>query len=67
MVEQYDATIFSSPAFTRQLAIPQYLFYPSIDPLSEKNKDCRKRYVNKVCDDFGIDRSRPDHHTDLAL
>ena len=39
MVEQYDATIFSSPAFTRQLPVPQYLFYPSIDPLSEKNRD----------------------------
>src|ERR671936_1895151 len=38
-VVQYDAAIFSSPAFTRQLPIPQYLFYPCIDPLSEKNKD----------------------------
>ncbi|HXA86556.1 MAG TPA: glycosyltransferase [Candidatus Dormibacteraeota bacterium] len=59
MVEQYDATIFSAPAFTRQIASPQYLFYPSIDPLSEKNKDLPEEYVNKVCDDFGIDRSRP--------
>src|SRR5439155_1354040 len=58
-VEQYDATIFSSPAFTRQLSVPQYLFYPSIDPLSEKNKDLDETYVQKVCDDFGIDRSRP--------
>ena len=59
MVEQYDASIFSAPAFARQLASPQYLFYPSIDPLSEKNKDLPEEYVNKVCDDFGIDRSRP--------
>jgi trehalose synthase len=59
MVEQYDASIFSSPAFTRQLSVPQYLFYPSIDPLSEKNKDLPEEFVNKVCDDFGIDRSRP--------
>ncbi len=59
MVEQYDATIFSSPAFTRQLAVPQYLFYPSIDPLSEKNRDLEESYIDKVCDDFGIDRSRP--------
>jgi trehalose synthase len=59
LVEQYDATIFSSPAFTQQLSVPQYLFYPSIDPLSEKNKDLDPEYVNKVCDDFGIDRSRP--------
>jgi len=59
MVEQYDAAIFSAPAFTRQLGIPQYLFYPSIDPLSEKNRELDENYVNKVCDDFGIDRLRP--------
>src|SRR3954463_10903380 len=59
MIEQYDAAIFSSPAFTRQLGIPQYLFYPCIDPLSEKNKDMDDAAVQKVCDDFGIDRSRP--------
>jgi trehalose synthase len=59
MVDQYDATIFSSPAFTRQLVSPQYLFYPSVDPLSEKNKDLPEEFINKVCDDFGVDRSRP--------
>jgi trehalose synthase len=58
-VEKYDATIFSSPAFARQLPVPQYLFYPCIDPLSEKNKELDDSYVQKVCDDFGIDRSRP--------
>ena len=59
MVELYDAAIFSSPSFTRQLSIPQYLFFPSIDPLSEKNKELDESYIDKVCDDFGIDRSRP--------
>src|SRR4029079_6118473 len=29
MVEQCDSAIFSAPAFTRQLSVPQYLFYPS--------------------------------------
>ncbi len=58
-VEQYDAAIFSSPAFSRQLSIPQYLFYPCIDPLSEKNKDLDEAYLQKVADDFGIDRTRP--------
>lgn len=59
MIEQYDATIFSTPEFSQQLPIPQYLFYPSIDPLSEKNKDLDEVFIDKVCDDFGIDRSRP--------
>jgi len=59
MVEQFDAAIFSSPSFARQLSIPQFLFFPCIDPLSEKNKDLDDSIVQKVCSDFGIDRSRP--------
>jgi trehalose synthase len=58
-VEQYDAAIFSSPSFARQLPIPQYLFHPSIDPLSEKNKDLEDSVVQAVCDEFRVDRSRP--------
>ncbi len=58
-IEQYDAAIFSSQSFARQLPIPQYLFYPCIDPLSEKNKELDESFVQKICDEFGIDRSRP--------
>ncbi len=58
-IEQYDAAIFSSQSFARQLPIPQYLFYPCIDPLSEKNKELDESFVQKVCDEFNIDRSRP--------
>jgi trehalose synthase len=59
IIDQYDAAIFSSPSFARQLEIPQYLFYPCIDPLSEKNKDIDESFVQKVCEDFGVDRKRP--------
>jgi trehalose synthase len=58
-VEQYDAAIFSSQSFARRLPILQYLFYPCIDPLSEKNKELDDSAIAKVCDEFGIDRSRP--------
>jgi trehalose synthase len=58
-IEQYDAAIFSSQSFSRQLPILQYLFYPCIDPLSEKNKDLDDATIQGVCDEFGIDRSRP--------
>jgi len=58
-IEQFDAAIFSSQSFARQLPIPQYLFYPCIDPLSEKNKELDDSFVQKVCDEFGVDRSRP--------
>jgi trehalose synthase len=58
-IEQYDAAIFSAQSFTRQLPILQYLFYPCIDPLSEKNKDLEESTVQAVCDQFGVDRKRP--------
>jgi trehalose synthase len=58
-IERYDAAIFSSQSFARQLPIPQYLFYPCIDPLSEKNKELDDAFVQQVCDESGIDRSRP--------
>ncbi|MGE5253120.1 MAG: glycosyltransferase [Planctomycetaceae bacterium] len=38
-VVKYDATIFSLPRFAQRLPIPQFLIYPSIDPLSEKNRE----------------------------
>jgi trehalose synthase len=58
-VERYDGAVFSSPAFAQQLPIPQYLFYPSIDPLSDKNRDLSAEFVQGVLDKFGIDRDRP--------
>ena len=36
-VVQYDAAVFSAPAFCRSLPIRQFLISPSIDPLSDKN------------------------------
>jgi len=58
-VEQYDAAIVSSQSFAQQLPIPQYLFYPFIDPLSEKNKELPDSVIQKICDEFGLDRTRP--------
>jgi trehalose synthase len=58
-VSQYEAAVFSAPAFARALTIPQVLISPSIDPLSEKNRDLSAEEVNKVFTQFGIDRTRP--------
>jgi len=58
-VYRYDGAIFSSPEFARQLPIPQYLFYPSIDPLSEKNHDLEPEVVRGVLERFSIDPARP--------
>jgi trehalose synthase len=58
-VNRYDAAIFSSPSFSRQLPIPQYLLYPSIDPLSEKNRDLAPEAISQVLERFHLDAERP--------
>ena len=55
----YDAAVFSAPAFARDLPIPQILISPSIDPLSDKNRELPEAEVDAVFQRFGIDRSRP--------
>jgi trehalose synthase len=55
----YDAAVFSAPAFSRPLAIPQVLISPSIDPLSDKNRELAGEEVDAVCARFGLDRTRP--------
>ncbi len=59
IIERYDAALFSSQRFAPQLSIPQYLFYPCIDPFSERNRPLDPSYIQQTCDRFGIDRSRP--------
>lgn len=58
-VSRYDASIFSSPEFSRQLPIPQYLFSPSIDPLADKNRELEPEFIHSVVTGFGIDPERP--------
>jgi trehalose synthase len=58
-ISRYDGAMFSSPEFSRQLPIPQYLFYPAIDPLSEKNRDLEPEFIAQVLAGFRIDPMRP--------
>jgi len=57
-VSRYDGAMFSSPEFSRQLPIPQYLFYPAIDPLSEKNQELDAEFIAEVLSRFQIDPHR---------
>jgi trehalose synthase len=57
-VAQYDGSMFSSPEFARRLPIPQYLFYPAIDPLSEKNCELEPRFIAGVLERYKIDPNR---------
>ncbi len=57
-VSRYDGAMFSSPEFSRQLPIPQYLFYPAIDPLSEKNQELQPDFIAEVLARYRIDPQR---------
>ncbi|HUF93198.1 MAG TPA: glycosyltransferase [Candidatus Limnocylindria bacterium] len=56
---QYDAAIFSLPRFARRLAVPRYIILPSIDPLSEKNRELPPREVTTILRSLGIEQDRP--------
>jgi trehalose synthase len=58
-IERYDCVVFSAPAFSRDLKIPQVLISPSIDPLSDKNKELPQEIIDSVLDRFKIDQKRP--------
>ncbi len=58
-VERYDASVFSMPDFAQELPIPQYMVPPSIDPLSDKNKDLPSGEVQRVLQKYRVDPARP--------
>ena len=58
-VDRYDAAIFSMAKFAQQLEIPQFIITPSIDPLSDKNRDLTPEEMNRILDDLQIPRDKP--------
>lgn len=58
-IDNYDASIFSLPAFAQPLPHPQYIIPPSIDPLSDKNIDLAQKEVDRVIARFNLDPGRP--------
>ena len=59
VVEKYDAAIFSLPTFAQRLQIPQILIYPSIDPLSEKNREIPQEEVDRILEGLEVPRDLP--------
>jgi len=56
---QYDAVVFSAPSFSHPLPIPQFLISPSIDPLSDKNKELTQDTIDSVLEKYGIPKDKP--------
>ena len=58
-VVQYDAAVFSAPAFSRRLPIRQFLIAPSIDPLSDKNRELPQEVIDGVLDKYDVPKDKP--------
>ncbi|MBI2104431.1 MAG: glycosyltransferase [Candidatus Omnitrophica bacterium] len=56
---QFDAAIYSTPAFAQPLKMRQVLIPPSIDPLSDKNRDLPQEEIDAVMRRLEIPRDRP--------
>jgi len=57
--EKYDAAIFSVAKFVMSMAIDQFAILPSIDPLSEKNRDLTEEDINEAAYRLHIPLDRP--------
>jgi len=58
-ITKYDSAVFSSPNFSRKLPIRQFLIAPSIDPLSDKNKELSEEVVTSVLAKYNVPRDKP--------
>ncbi len=58
-VDKYDAAIFSLPGFAQRLAIPQFLLYPSIDPLSDKNRELSSEEQDRILRRLNVSLEKP--------
>lgn len=58
-VLQYDAAVYSAPAFAHQLPMRQLLIAPSIDPLSDKNRMLDAATITQVLGRLGVPQDLP--------
>jgi trehalose synthase len=58
-VNQYDAAVFALPNFSRRLGVPKYVIHPSIDPLSDKNRELAPREVSTLLRAMSIPQDKP--------
>jgi len=58
-LDGYDASIFSMPDFAQILPHPQYLIAPSIDPLSDKNRELAEGELAAALEGFAFDPGKP--------
>lgn len=59
-IQKYDYAIISAQKYAqRSLGAEQIIIPPSIDPLSDKNKELSDSFIASTLNRFGIDQDRP--------
>jgi len=58
-VVKFDAAVYSLPSFAQRLPIRQFLIYPSIDPLSDKNRELPKGEIDAILARLGVPQDKP--------
>jgi trehalose synthase len=58
-VERYNALIISVSKFSKALPVDEFIITPSIDPLSDKNRDLTEEEIKNVAERFKIPRDKP--------
>ncbi len=59
LASSYDASVFSMPQFAQMLPHPQFIIAPSINPLSDKNRNLSPEEEEEVRQRFNLDPHRP--------
>jgi trehalose synthase len=57
--QRYDAVVFSHPRFAAPLSTPRFVIYPSVDPLSERNRDMTRAEQGIRLDRLRVPRDKP--------
>lgn len=58
-IVHYDSAVFSAPSFSQKLPIRQFLIPPSIDPLSDKNRELTRQEIDAVLEKYAIPKDKP--------
>ena len=58
-IVRYDSAVFSAPSFSQKLPIRQFLISPSIDPMSDKNRELPQEDIDAVLKKYSIPKDKP--------
>jgi len=59
VAQRYDAVVFLDARFAAPLSVPRFVIYPSIDPLSERNRDMGRNEQATHLDRLRVPRDKP--------